>query len=231
MKSNMKSNNHSHSTLPHTHKHQTHSNYEKMKNSVNEYFLRYDQENMIQKFSLQYDPTYLYITFVGHTYRIDRTTGIIQWSDDHFQTIYESDYNEVMTIYDVLCYSKENCHLAHEFVNLSSLSTIKTGNLTPNDSFFQRTANSFNQKTALLRHACENLSGKPLPKGDVAYELQLFSFLPVIIRFWEADEEFPASLQILVDKNILDYMHYETLMFALSHLLDRIREEMNNEKR
>ena len=74
MKSNMKSNNHSHSTLPHTHKHQTHSNYEKMKNSVNEYFLRYDQENMIQKFSLQYDPTYLYITFVGHTYRIDRTT-------------------------------------------------------------------------------------------------------------------------------------------------------------
>ena len=219
MTSNMKSNNHSL------------SNYEKMKNSVNDSFLQYDQENMIRKFSLQHGADYLYIAFIGRTYCINRHTGIIHWSDDQFQTTHDTDYNEVMTIYDVLCYSKENCHLAHEFVNLNSLSTIRTGNLTANDSFFQRTADSFNQKTAALRHACENLSGKPLPKGDVAYELQLFSFLPVIIRFWETDEEFQASLQILVDKNTLDYMHYETLMFALNHLFGRIREEMNNEKR
>ena len=37
----------------------------------------------------------------------------------------------------------------------------------------------------------------------------------MILRFWESDDEFPASLQILVDKNILDFMHYETLMFAI----------------
>ena len=219
MKSNMKPNKHSH------------SNYEKMKNSVNDSFLQYDQENMIRKFSLQHDSDYLYITFIERTYRINRHTGIILWSDDHFQTTHDANYNEIMTIYDVLCYSKENCHLSHEFVNLNSLSTVRTGNLTANSSFFQRTADSFNQNTEALRRACENLSGKPLSKGDVAFELQLFSFLPVIIRFWEADEEFPASLQILVDKNTLDYMHYETLMFALSHLFDRIREEMQNEKR
>ena len=231
MKTNIRSNNPSYSTLPHAHEHQSCSSYEKMKNSVKDSFLQHNQENMIRKFSLQYDSDYLYITFIGCTYRINRHTGIIHRSDDHFQTTHNAGYNEVMTIYDVLCYSKENCHLAHEFVNLNSLSTVRTGNLTANDSFFQRTADSFNQKTAALRHACENLSGKPLPKGDVAYELQLFSFLPVTIRFWEADEEFPASLQILVDKNTLDYMHYETLMFALSHLFDRIREEMKNEKR
>lgn len=222
----MIANRHSHSTSIHTPERKLHSNYEKMKNSANKYFLQYDQKNMIQKFSLQYDPAYLYITFVGHTYRINRTTGIIQWSDDHFQTIHEAEYNEVMTIYDVLCYSKDDCHLAHEFVNLSSLPTIRTGNLAANGNFFQRTADSFNKKIPELRLACEKLSGKPLPKGDVAYELQLFPFLPVIIRFWEADEEFPASLQILTDKNVLDYMRYETLMFALIHLFQRLEEEM-----
>lgn len=67
-----------------------------------------------------------------------------------------------------------------------------------------------------MRKACQNLSGRKLAGGDVAYELDMFPFLPVIIRFWESDEEFPASLQILTDKNMLDYMHYETLMFALS---------------
>ena len=57
--------------------------------------------------------------------------------------------------------------------------------------------------------------------------MKLFSFLPVIVRFWDSDEEFPATLQLLADKNILDYMHYETLMFALSYLLDRLKSEMD----
>lgn len=60
----------------------------------------------------------------------------------------------------------------------------------------------------------------------MAHELQLLPFLSVIVCFWDSDEEFPASLQILVDKNILKYMHYETVMFAISHLLKRLKEEM-----
>ena len=104
MTPNMKANTHSPSTLPHAHEHKPHSNYEKMKNSVNDSFLQYNQEIMIQKFSLQYDSAYLYISFIGRTYRISRHTGIIHWSDDHFQTTHDADYNEVMTIYDVLCY-------------------------------------------------------------------------------------------------------------------------------
>lgn len=156
-----------------------HSNYEKMKISMRKFFLQYDQEKMIHKFSLRNDSSYLYLTFIGHEYRIDRITGKIQWSDDHFQTMHEPDYNEVMTIYDVLCYSTDSCRLAREFVNINSISSIKTGNIADNGSFFQHTANSFNG---------------------------------------------------LVDKNILDYMHYETLMFALTHLFHRLEEEMQDEK-
>lgn len=96
--------------------------------------------------------------------------------------------------------------------------------------FFQNTADSFNGKIPELHNACLTLSGKELKKGDVAFELELFPFLPVIIRFWEADDEFPANLQILVDRNILDYMHYETLMFALTHLFHRLKEEIHNDK-
>ena len=138
---------------------------------------------------------------------------------------------EAMTIYDVLCYSKDGCHLANEFVNINSLSTIRTGNLSQNSGFFQSAADSFHGKSLELCNACIALSGKELDKGDVAFELELFPFLPIIIRFWEADDEFPASLQILTDRNILDYMHYETLMFALTHLFHRLKEEMQNEKR
>lgn len=129
-----------------------------------------------------------------------------------------------------LCYSKDRCHLSHEFVNINSLSSVRTGNLSPNRGFFQNTADFFNGKTVALRNACISLSGKELEKGDVAFKLNLFPFLPIIIRFWEADDEFPASLQILADRNTLDYMHYETLMFALTHRFSRLKEEMRIEK-
>lgn len=75
-----------------------------------------------------------------------------------------------------------------------------------------------------MAYACQALQGKRDGKGDVAYGLELFLFLR--LGFWKSDEEFPARLQILADRNILDYMHYETLMFAVIHLLERLKSEM-----
>ena len=175
------------------------TNYDKTKISMAHVFLQYDQATMIHKYSLDYNSDWLYITFINRTYRINRKTGSVQWSDNDFETVHEANHNEAMTIYDVLCYSKDRCHLSHEFVNINSLSSVRTGNLSPNRGFFQNTADFFNGKT-------------------------------VEFRFWEADDEFPASLQILADRNTLDYMHYETLMFALTHLFSRLKEEMRIEK-
>ena len=206
------------------------TNYDKTKISTAHIFLQYDQTAMIHKYSLDYNSDWLYITFINRTYRINRKTGNVQWSDNDFETVHEANHNEAMTIYDVLCYSKDRCHLSHEFVNINSLSSVRTGNLSPNRGFFQNTADFFNGKTVELRNACISLSGKELEKGDVAFKLNLFPFLPIIIRFWEADDEFPSSLQILADRNTLDYMHYETLMFALTHLFSRLKEEMRIEK-
>ena len=202
------------------------SNYEVMKQSMAGAFLTYDQKTMINKFMLESDPLWIYMTFVGRRYRIGRDKGNVQWTEDDFHTVYEADYNEAMTIYDVLCYAKEGCHLAHEWVNVNSLSTVKTGNLMQDAGFFQSTAVFFQGKVEKLRRACLRLSGKSLEKGDLAFELELFPFVPVVLRYWEADDEFPAALQILLDRNILDYMHYETVMFALIHLFKRLKEEM-----
>lgn len=202
------------------------SNYEKMKNSMAEMFLRYDQGKMVRKFGLDQDKNYLYICCLNRPYRISCKTGQVTWSDDGFVTERKADYNESMTIYDVLCCSEDNCSLTGEWVNVASLSAIRAGNLKKGTDFFRDAAEPFAGKTEVLSRSCEALGGKKLEKGDVAYKLQLFPFLPVILRFWDFDEEFSASMQILVDKNILKYMHYETLMFAVSHLLNRLKDEM-----
>lgn len=40
-------------------------------------------------------------------------------------------------LYITLCYSKDGCHLANEFVNINSLSTIMAGNLSQNSGFLR----------------------------------------------------------------------------------------------
>ena len=113
-------------------------------------FLQYDQEKMIQKFALEHDKNYIYIPFVGRRYRIDRLDGTVSWSKDFFQTEEKADYNEVMTIYDVLCYSKENCHLADEWVNVGSLASVQGGTLAKGNDFFQNAGQYFDGKTNKL---------------------------------------------------------------------------------
>ena len=198
------------------------SNYDKARDATAAAFLRYDQAQMIRKFGLAHDEEALYITFVGRDYRVNRKTGVVTRAAD---AACIASYNEAMSIYDVLCDSKPLCHLSHEWVNVASLCSIQGGTLAKDGDFFKNSCAQFAGDAAALERACQRLHGEPLPKGDVAYQLALFPFLPLILRFWEADEDFPASMQVLVDKNTLDYLHYETLMFALSHLMLRLREE------
>ena len=52
-------------------------------------------------------------------------------------------------------------------------------------------------------------------------------YLPIVVQFWDADEEFPGQLMIKWDRNILQYMHFETTFYATGCLLQRIRELMD----
>ena len=97
------------------------SNYEITKEKMAKHFLDFDQGTMISRMHLRYDSRYLYIRFVGRWYRIDRSSGLVQWSEDGFRHGIEGDFNEAMSIYDLLCCSKEGCCLAGEFVKLRGL--------------------------------------------------------------------------------------------------------------
>ncbi len=201
----------------------TPSNYDIMRNQMREEFVKHDQNAMIRKFPLEYDRDYIYIEFIRRLYRIHRHNGTVEWSDHHFRTVVEADYNESMTIYDVLCFSKENRFLSGRYCPLNMLKgTVKSS--AGGYDFFQKAAESFQGRTTALEHACSVLGNTAKMSGDVAAELYPFSFLPVTLQYWEADDEFPAHLKFMVDENILDYLHYETIFFMLSHLIKRLKE-------
>lgn len=136
------------------------SNYEITKEKMAKHFLDFDQGTMISRMHLRHDSRYLYIRFVGRWYRIDRSSGLVQWSEDGFRHGIEGDFNEAMSIYDLLCCSKEGCCLAGEFVKLRG--SVAGG---PGGELFASNALWFQGKSQRLALACECLGGVRSGKG------------------------------------------------------------------
>ena len=91
------------------------SNHEITKNNTKELFLTYDQEKMIKKWDLKHDEEYLYINFLNTPYRINRLTGNVEELDLSGGVLREAGFSDTLSIFDVLCYSKDDCRLAGTF--------------------------------------------------------------------------------------------------------------------
>lgn len=205
-------------------------NYIEMRNRMRGHFLSYDQTEMIRRFSLKHDGDYIYIRFVGRDYRIGRLDGVVEWSEDGFSTCAEAGYNDSMAIYDVLCCSKPGCRLSGNFAPDSSLKgTVYTGASGGSGIKLFDCAETLSRDAEALKAACEKLGGTPEGRGDVAYRIPIYEFMPIRFALWHADEDFPAEIRILWDENVLSFMHYETLWFIKGHLLSRLQEEMRTD--
>lgn len=202
------------------------SNYEKMKRNMQTVFLEYDQEEMTTRFQLEADGEYLYFPFMGVPCRIGRQTGMVECRDLKGENYREADYNEAMTVYDLLCYSSKTAAPAGEFVSVRSLSGIQ-GSTPTSDSkgFFFRESAEFDRAPDKLRAAIARLGGAPVSGADIAGEIPVFGDLRVRVRFWHSDDEFDAQLQFQWDANVLQYMHYETVWFANGALVRYLCEE------
>lgn len=201
------------------------SNYDITRDRVEGEFPRYDQEAVIEKFNLAHDEDYIYLRFTARDYRIDRRTGRVE----RLPEASHAGFNEVMTIFDVLCGSKPGARLSGEFVRVNDLDGVtKTAYLGGN--LFDGSARAFSHRAEALRAACEKLGGTPGTVGDVSYIIPLFDFFPVTLQFWDGDEEFDPVLKLMWDRRTLDFMRYETTYYAAGHLLERLRELMDKEE-
>ena len=119
-----------------------------------ELFLKYDQRAIIDRFSLNADERYLYLTFVARPYRIERATGAIEFLKDRWRP---AGHGDGMTIYDILCDAKPGARISGRFQNAWNQRNVSSA---PNGSLFQDSADCFSGKCAQLSAACERLGGE-----------------------------------------------------------------------
>jgi hypothetical protein len=199
------------------------NNYLIQAQQAKERFLTYNQEKLIAKLQLTADNQYLYVPMLSHSYRIGRNSGNIEkktnleWTD-------ANSFEEVMTLLDLVCDSKENRFLTGKWKNMTDFGLMFHRNLLENK--VDPWAEKFQADPEGFHKACLALGGKPFSLGDIAYAIELFDGLSILVQLWFGDEEFPATLRFLWDENALMYLRYETMYFAQSLLLEKIKERM-----
>ena len=194
------------------------SNYEIMKHQMQNVFAQRNLELTAKKWHLDINEKNIYVRFIARDYMINVETGLILRADNGG----EADYNEAMTLYDIL--SREPAVPFEKFISIDLFSGLKS--ISGQSSIFDRAKFKFDHREMKLAQACEKLGGIPFGKSDVGYKLPVFQQLYVILQFWGSDDEFGPELKFMGDQNMMSFMKYETMMFMLSHLINRLCEEM-----
>ena len=197
------------------------NNYALAAENAKKIFLSYDQQALIEKFALSFDDTYLYTSFLGAPYRIERLTGNLErrkngvWVDGN-------SFDEVLSIFDLLCDSKDTRHPSHVFQSMASFGLQFHQNLTesrdPLAEFAQSNPDTFRARLLAL-------GGRETKGADLAFVLPVFDTLDMAVHFWFGDEEFAPSLRILWDANALQYIRYETMYYVIDCLRARLEEK------
>lgn len=135
-----------------------------------------------------------------------------------------ANFGEGLSIYDWLCDRKAYALAAEEFCVVSSLPGVVVSG-TGLSMDMPKLARQIHEKPEAFRAAMEGMGAKTEKLGDLGYRLQIFPDLPMCLKFYFADEEFPPQLTLLWDKNSLQFVRYETLYYiagCLQTLLLRI---------
>lgn len=207
------------------------SNYDLQVDIAKRIFLEYDQELLIRKFRLEADELWIYLNYLNTPCRINRTTGGVEESIKGTWKECRS-YGTVMTVYDLLCYHQGEAAptLADQWCAVGTF--VVTG-VTETDTFTKKYAALFDGHAEQLKAVCESLCGVLQPKmagADVTCRIPVTPFFPVLLQFWEGDDEFPPKLMLLWDRNTDKFLHFETTFYLQGDLLERLKSRMEEEE-
>ncbi|MBR5329273.1 MAG: DUF3786 domain-containing protein [Firmicutes bacterium] len=195
----------------------TWNNYEIAFSRAEQEFLKFDQKEMIRASDLRADENYIYITFFYTPYRIHRKTGYAERCIGKDQWRH-CNYSEGMGIFDAICEPTPYRQLSGEMVDTSYFAKVGF----TNRSIYQHYADRFCADLEHFRAACLSLGAIPLDQSDAGFQFQIFDFLPMILLLWEGEEGIPATMSFLWDKNLYDFIRFETSQFIIGHILDEI---------
>lgn len=119
--------------------------------------------------------------------------------------------------------------LAHRWVSLREIEGGEFYHRASQGYSGDRLAKRFGNDVEAFRRAAERAGGERRELGDAAYSFLALPRVPLVVVYWQGDEEFSPTAQVLFDASAGHYLPVDLLSVLGSELCDRIiraREEV-----
>ncbi|MDU4861330.1 MAG: DUF3786 domain-containing protein [Terrisporobacter othiniensis] len=148
------------------------------------------------------------------------------------ETIRRSDDNQIpsaetgVMILNYLSFTENNIYKTNKWV---SLKEIPNGGMMFYPAFYKSSIvsliNTFGYDSSKLRKCGENLGGKEIKMGDVAFEFEVFPKVFCRVVIWEGDDEISPSATLLFDSSVQYMMHVESIIGLGGYVINKIINE------
>ncbi|WP_419725883.1 DUF3786 domain-containing protein [Terrisporobacter petrolearius] len=152
------------------------------------------------------------------------------------ETIRRSDDNQIpsaetgIMILNYLSFTENNLDKTNKWV---SLKEIPNGGMMFYPAFYKSSIvsliNTFGYDSSKLRKCGENLGGKKIKMGDVAFEFEVFPKVFCRVVIWEGDDEISPSATLLFDSSVQYMMHVESIIGLGGYVINKIINEIGRD--
>ena len=180
-------------------------------------FLEWDHEAVCRKLGItDYDEDSIRLSYFGILHSVDRKTGKICCPG---KPEYEPGFDEIMTIYNLFYYSIEGAVNSGEWIHFRDVKKAGVFEDAFERQVLKPFAEAFSGKTEEFEKAGKERGFQPLEYGDSSFQVPVFSCIPIRVIFWDGDDEFPATVTILYDKNVTQFVHPENVVMLGSECM------------
>ncbi len=200
------------------------SNYEEVYEYFRTRLLDADHEKIAGKLQLRMDDENIYIPYFHKLYAWNRRTGQIS-SCEGTETVNLSDR---LLMLHHLYYFQNTALPSTEKVPFREIRQAACFEGAYQKMALNPIARTFAGHPERFLERARELGGKIEKFGDASVTFQAFPTIALTVIFWDGDEEFPASANMLFDRNITQWIHPESvpgLAQTASHLLTGLPRE------
>ncbi len=155
--------------------------------------------------------------FLGETVLADPDSGTVTVGGK------TADFGQTLAILDWLCDGDPQAVASGEYCTVSSL----PGVLVSGSGLAMRggaLTQKIHENPDSFHRLCRNIGAEPIPMGEIGYRFPVFPGIGVCLKFYFGDEEFEPQLTFLWDKNILQFVRYETVYYIAGCLRNRLQQ-------
>lgn len=190
------------------------SNYEKQCEDWRQKFLTMDQEDICRRLpEVKKTEDQLTLWHYGREFAVDRNDGTIRVISDDKKV----DIMPKLNIYTLFWYAKKGALQTGNWIPFRELKDAAPFEKAFQQGILEPLAATFSGHEEILDSAVKNLRGTRISASG--FQIFAFSCIPVKLKFWDADDEFPSQANLLFDSSATDFDHVESIVTIATEAL------------